>query len=88
MRRYETQERMTTHQVLMEYKCDRCGISAHEAEWYELIPVAIEVNLKEEYGRRDEYDYCNPCLLAIADVLIAAGSRAEIVTGVDPELGI
>jgi hypothetical protein len=84
VRRYERREVVAHQQVLVEAKCDRCGVTEDEAEGAWLCPVAIEVNLREEEGRRDEYDYCNPCLVAIADVLVAAGSKSGLLTGEDP----
>jgi hypothetical protein len=78
VRRYEVRDVTVQREVLVEESCDGCGATAG------LIPVAIEVNDGEEFGRRDEYDYCDDCLMARADLLIAAGSRAELVTGVAP----
>lgn len=72
-------------EVLVEYTCDRCGVAEKETA-LGLIPVAIEVNYGEEYGRRDEYDYCNDCLVAfVAPLLVAAGSKSELVTGSEPD---
>lgn len=81
MQRYEMRKETNTLRVLVERICDGCGKSA-DNEY--LMPVAIEVNMGEEYGRRDEYDYCNTCLIARAAVLVAAGSRSALVTGEDP----
>lgn len=57
-------------------KCSICGYVT-----WPLFPVAIEVNYGEEFGARDEYEFCDPCLIGKADALVAAGSRAELVTG-------
>ncbi len=78
MRRCET--RTVTVEEYAGTVCDGCGGDAPY-----LIAVAIEVNYGEEYGARDEYDYCDRCLEQRADALVAAGSRSSIVTGVDPE---
>lgn len=83
-RRYERRETTTVLNVLVEEKCDGCGVTRDEAEFGWLVPVAIEVNLDEEFGRRDEYDYCNPCLVRVAPTLAAAGSLSRLVTGEDP----
>lgn len=80
MRRYEIQEVTVRQEVLVEERCDGCGETADDAE-FGLFPVAIEVNLGEEGGARDEYDYCNDCLVQRADLFVAAGSRAPYVTG-------
>jgi hypothetical protein len=77
MRHYETR----TQQV-KAYKtttCDGCGLDIP----YYGTTVIISVNAGEEGGRVDEYDYCEDCLLARADTLVAAGSRAPLVTGKD-----
>jgi hypothetical protein len=79
VRRFERRQVMRHIEVEIEAKCDRCGIAETDAEFGSLIAVAIEVNLGEEFGSRDEYDYCNPCLIAIADTLAAAGSRSGLV---------
>lgn len=81
MRRLERQEVTQYVIVEVEAKCDRCGLAEADSEYGRLFPVAIEVNHGEEFGSRDEYDYCNPCLIAIADVLVAAGARSDLVTG-------
>jgi hypothetical protein len=85
VRRYEDRQVTITQEVEVEATCDRCGVPEADAELGSLIAVAIEVNYGEEFGCRDEYDYCNPCLIAIADVLVAAGSRSELVGGNDPD---
>lgn len=82
MRRYETRERTTQHHVLVEETCDGCGRTPADAV-SPLILVAIEVNHGEEQGARDEYDYCDDCLIERADRLVAAGSRSPLVTGGD-----
>ncbi|GGN39568.1 hypothetical protein FHR83_006690 [Actinoplanes campanulatus] len=58
--------------------CDGCGL---DGDYLSLVEVIISVNESEEGGRRDEYDYCNDCLVAQAPKLVAAGSRSPIVTG-------
>lgn len=78
MRHYKV--RTQSIEYLDRTTCDGCGA----ADPY-LMVVAIEVHLGEEGGRRDEYDYCDHCLLERADALVAAGSRSELVTGEDPE---
>jgi hypothetical protein len=83
MRRYEQREVIYLNDVEVEAKCDRCGISEEDADMGWLCPVVIAVNPGEEGGARDEYDYCNDCLIAIADVLVAAGSRARLVAPED-----
>lgn len=81
MKRYEVQEKVTRQHVLVEEKCDGCGRTRAELGYYGLIPVVIEINLDEEGGGRDELDYCDACLIERAAAFVAAGSRAEIVTG-------
>lgn len=68
--------------VLVAESCDGCGFVATTS--CQLVAVAIEVNAGEEMGRRDEYDYCDDCLIERAPLLVAAGSRAELVTGEEP----
>jgi hypothetical protein len=85
MRRYEQREMTITRPVEIEAKCDGCGIAEADAEFGSLTAVAIEVNLGEEFGCRDEYDYCNDCLIAHAPMLTAAGSRSSIVN-TEPQL--
>jgi hypothetical protein len=85
MRRYEAREQTVVREVEVEARCDGCGIAEAETEWRRLMPVAIEVDPGEEFGRRDEYDYCDPCLIERADVLKAAGSRSELVGGLPPD---
>jgi len=84
MRRYEVRDEIVRHEVEAEAVCDDCGVAESDTEFGRLIPVAIEVNLDEEGGHRDEYDYCDRCLLARSALLAAAGSRAFIVTGEEP----
>lgn len=79
MRKYERKETTQFMEILVEYKCDICGRTDKECGG--LFAVAIEVNYNEEFGSRDEYDYCEECLMVKADVLVAAGSTAELVTG-------
>jgi hypothetical protein len=81
MKRIERRPTTVFMEEVVEYTCDRCGVSEQDSDDGWLCPVAIEVNLGEEFGSRDEYDYCNPCLIAIADTLVAAGSRSDLVTG-------
>jgi hypothetical protein len=76
MKRYE--EIATTVTSYAGATCDGCGSD----EPY-LVEVVIAVHEGEEGGRRDEYDYCNDCLLERVEALKAAGSRAPIVTGDD-----
>lgn len=80
MRRYETRKVSVDRETLVEHTYDGCGIPADEA-WPSLTPVAIEVNEGGEFGRRDEYDYCNECLIERSPTLLAAGSRSELVGG-------
>ena len=79
MKRFET-----TTQTVRAYVgaiCDGCGSS----DPY-LVEVVISVHEGEEGGRRDEYDFCDECLIERAAALVAAGSRAPVVTG-EPEPG-
>jgi hypothetical protein len=85
VRRYEDRQVTVTRTVEVGAICDRCGVAEAAAEFGSLIAVAIEVNYGEEFGRRDEYDYCNPCLVTVADTLVAAGSRSELVGADDPD---
>lgn len=83
MRRFEVREQTVRQKVEVEARCDGCGCLEAEAPWRRLFPVAIEVDPGEEGGGRDEYDYCDACLVARAEVLKTAGSRAELVVGTD-----
>ena len=76
MKRYET----TTIQrsELTGYVCDGCGT---ENDGYDMVQVIIAVHEGEEGGRRDEYDYCDDCLVERAPLFVAAGSKAPLVTG-------
>jgi hypothetical protein len=85
VRRVERRQVTVTRDVEVEANCDRCGVAEADAEYGSLIPVAIEVNLGEEFGCRDDYDYCSPCLAAVADTLVAAGSRSSLVNA-EPQL--
>lgn len=87
MRRYEEREGPVRWKILVESRCDGCGVLEADAEGGPLIPVAIEVNLGEEGGRRDEYDYCNDCLIGIAPLLSGAGSRSELVAEPEDDRG-
>lgn len=78
MRRYEIRETTVREQALVEASCDGCGWSTRYPS--QLISVVIEVHEGEEGGSRDEYEYCDDCLVARAAALVAAGSRAELVT--------
>jgi len=84
MRRYERKQVTVWQEVEVAYSCDRCGVSEADAEMGWLCPVVIEVNEGEEGGSRDEYDYCNSCLIELADVLRAAGSRSALVQEATP----
>lgn len=79
MKRYET--RAVPRRCLAEETCDGCGVPSEPHAMGRLTSVAIEVDPGEEGGRRDEYDYCDDCLVARAEALTAAGSRAPLVTG-------
>lgn len=57
--------------------CDGCGQKGH------LTEVTIGVDEGEKGGRLDEYDYCAKCLRDRGDLLVAAGSRAPLLTGVE-----
>lgn len=84
MKRYEYKEVTQFQEVLVEYKCDGCGARPVGLAG-RLIPVAIEVNYQEEFGSRDEYDYCDGCLVSKAPLFEAAGSTSELVTGNDAD---
>ena len=58
--------------------CDGCG---QEGDHLSLVEVVISVHEGAEGGRRDEYDFCDTCLAERAPTLVAAGSRAPLVTG-------
>jgi hypothetical protein len=77
MRRYETRTVEQHYQI--GWICDGCGTDIRDYG----IEVTISVNAGEEGGREDRYDYCDDCLLERADALVAAGSRAPLVTGED-----
>jgi hypothetical protein len=85
VKRYETREITTSQQIFMGEICDGCGITSTDA--WPLVAVAIEVHVGEEGGSRDEYDYCDGCLVARAPALAAAGSKAPLVTADELERG-
>jgi hypothetical protein len=73
-----------TRAELVETRCDGCGVLSTEVEGG-LILVEIGVNVGEEFGRRDECEYCDACLVERGPALRAAGSRSELVGGTPPE---
>lgn len=77
MKHYET--RTVEQRSYAGATCDGCGA----IDLMGLVEVVISVNEGEEGGRRDEYDFCDDCLVERAPLLVAAGSRAPIVTGED-----
>lgn len=79
MKRYET--RPTPMRRLAGTVCDGCGLEQGFGPSF--AEVIISVHEGEEGGGRDEYDYCDDCLVQRAPALVAAGSRAPLVTG-DP----
>jgi hypothetical protein len=79
VKRFESESVMVAREVLAEATCDRCGWSTRYAS--ELITVVISVHEGEEGGAVDECDYCDDCIVELAPVLVAAGSKAEMVTG-------
>lgn len=76
MKHYETRTAELRHYA--GATCDGCGAADPD-----LIEVVVSVNEGEEGGRRDEYDYCDGCLMERAPALVAAGSRAPLLTGKD-----
>jgi hypothetical protein len=77
------------HQPTPELRpCDGCGALSTEVEGG-LILVEIGVNVGEEFGRIDEYEYCDACLvergplwwLSFCDPDIAASIRSENLSG-------
>lgn len=84
MRRYEDREVTVYREVEVEARCDGCGALERDAG-LGLTPVAIEVNLGNCFGRRDEYDYCNDCLIERASLLVAAGSKSDLLRGDDAD---
>jgi hypothetical protein len=85
VKRYEVQEVTVRREVLVEHCCDGCGIAVDDTEFGSFFLVEIGVNVGEEWGRLDEYEYCDPCLAERAPALRAAGSRSELVGGTAPE---
>jgi hypothetical protein len=83
MKRYATRMVIRAVQVPETVICDGCGIPDNLAGG--LHEVVLSVSEGEEGGRRDELDLCDPCLVERAPALIAAGSRAPLVTGVYPD---
>lgn len=91
MKRYEVQEKTYREEVLVEVKCDECGALEQDTRWGRLIPVTIHIDPGEEGGATDELDYCDDCLVAKADALVAAGSTSELVASgrrPAPQLGV
>ncbi len=78
MKRFERESVTVERDVLAEAVCDRCGWSTRYPS--ELITVVISVHEGEEGGAVDEYDYCDDCLVELAPALVAAGSKADVVT--------
>lgn len=78
-RRYERQ--MQPVRVDVGGFCDGCGITEADAEFQSLTRVIIDVGFGEEGSHVDDLDYCNDCLIVRADALVAAGSKAPLVTG-------
>lgn len=74
MKKYETQ--LHPFERYVGSVCDGCG-----SEEPNLVEVVISVNEGEEGGRRDEYDYCDRCIMERADALMSAGSTAPYLTG-------
>lgn len=70
--------RTTQLKTYVGAKCDGCG-----SDGPHLIEVVISVNEGEEGGACDVYDYCDDCFDDRIPALVAAGSRAPIVTGVE-----
>jgi hypothetical protein len=77
MRHYETQ--IVEQRRYVGDSCDGCGTNGPY-----LVTVVISVHEGEEGGRRDEYDYCDECLIERAPALVAAGSKAPIVAAEEP----
>jgi hypothetical protein len=84
VRHYGVRPVTVEREILVAVTCDGCGAADTDVPGG-LIPVVIEVNVGEEMGSRDEYDYCDDCIRGRAAALVAAGSRAPLVTGVDVE---
>lgn len=84
MKRFEI--RTVEQRTFVGAMCDGCGV---QGDYLSLVEVIISVHADEEGGRRDEYDFCDDCLVERAPGLVAAGSRAPLVTGedLDPEDG-
>lgn len=80
---YEDREVTVRRETHVGTRCDGCGKVARYSP--EFITVVISVHEGEEGGARDEYDYCDDCLVARAPLLAAAGSRADLVTPEDAD---
>lgn len=81
MRTYKRESVTIEREICTGWGCDGCG--KPDPRGYDTVTVVIEVGVGEEGGGRDEYDYCNDCLVEHAPLLAAAGSRARLVA--DPE---
>lgn len=79
MRTFRTEQVTVDREVATGLACDGCGLA--DPYGYETVAVVIAVNECEEGGSRDEYDFCNDCLVQRAPMLVAAGSRAPVVAG-------
>jgi hypothetical protein len=77
VKRYGTE--MVEREVIAEVTCDGCGWTSRYASGF--ITVVICVHEDEEGGARDEFDYCDDCLVERAPALMAAGSTAPLVNG-------
>lgn len=85
VRHFELREVTKREYVLIRTTCNRCGVDETDSDGGRVHPVAIEIDDGEEGGSRDEFDLCDPCLVELADVFVAAGSKAPLVTGQERE---
>lgn len=77
MKHYET--KTVERETLADVVCDGCG--ARQRFGLLFVEVVISVHDGEEGGGRDEYDFCDDCLVERAPALVGAGSRAPLITG-------
>lgn len=79
MKRYEFRDRLCPVRELVATVCDGCGAIEVPGDFFHELTIAVSEG--EEGGRRDDLDLCDDCLRSRAPALVAAGSRAPLVTG-------
>lgn len=79
MRHYEMRTITYEGEEEVDATCDGCGVSKGNAEFGSLIEVVIIINEGEEFGGRDELDFCDPCLVERAPAFRSVGSTVRLI---------